>query len=403
MRTSALWQMEDYRWWFSAKALDESGNSIRQLALTLVAYAISGSATIAGLVGTVSLVMRFALALPGGLAVDRFDRRRLMQIKAGCSVLIWATFIALLATQTLTVALLLAIVSALSLLSGLTGGASDALLRSIVPKDQYAQARAINEGREAAIELGGPPLGGFLYSVASFLPFVVSLLGNLGMLIVTSKIKSSPAPAPRQEDTLLRRIAGGFTAVLGPINFRVIMLVVLIANIGFLLVQSGVTIALVAEGMNPVQVGLLGTAAASGVLLGAMWTPSMLSTIPTGQLVSGCFIAMTLCVIPMALTSNLIILAASMFASVMFAPAISAGLDGFIFSSLDEWVQGRAASVVQLIIGGPCALCPLLAGLIIENSGRAMLVLACVAIMALASLIAIVAKSVRTIPLPTQW
>ncbi len=55
----------------------------------LFAYDLSGSATAAGGLGTLSSAISYGLAMFGGVLVDSYDRRRLMAIRVSLSLLIW--------------------------------------------------------------------------------------------------------------------------------------------------------------------------------------------------------------------------------------------------------------------------------------------------------------------------
>jgi hypothetical protein len=55
----------------------------------------------------------------------------------------------------------------------LFSGAQSGALRAVVPARQLPTAVATRSGRQAAVQLAGPPLGGVLFSAARALPFLV--------------------------------------------------------------------------------------------------------------------------------------------------------------------------------------------------------------------------------------
>ena len=59
-------------------------------------------------------------------------------------------------------------------INGFLGSATDAMLRSIIDIRYYPKVRSLNEGRDATIAMAGSPIGGFLYSVAPWLPWAAS-------------------------------------------------------------------------------------------------------------------------------------------------------------------------------------------------------------------------------------
>lgn len=74
-RRSALHHNRDYLAWFLADTSSQLGRSIQAFAMLLIGYAVTGSVVQAGLVSTVSTVASLVLTLPGGVLVDRWDRR----------------------------------------------------------------------------------------------------------------------------------------------------------------------------------------------------------------------------------------------------------------------------------------------------------------------------------------
>ena len=73
-----LWRSRDYLLWFTGDTLADFGSSLRAFAMPLIAYAATGSLTTAGLVGTVGAVASTVMTVPGGVVVDRVDRKRLI-------------------------------------------------------------------------------------------------------------------------------------------------------------------------------------------------------------------------------------------------------------------------------------------------------------------------------------
>ena len=83
---------------------------------------------------------------------------------------------ALFAARMLTYPLLLVIATLGSAVSGFLGSATDAMLRSIIGVRDYSKALSLNRGRDATISIAGNPVGGFLYGVAPWLPFLVTVM-----------------------------------------------------------------------------------------------------------------------------------------------------------------------------------------------------------------------------------
>jgi len=82
-------------------------------------------------------------------------------------------------------------------LSGRRGGGEAGALKVLISKDQFPSAISAIEGRHAAADLAGGPLGAFLLGISLSLPFLfnaVSFLGSLlGILAIKGKSRSSAA------------------------------------------------------------------------------------------------------------------------------------------------------------------------------------------------------------------
>src|SRR5580692_4702511 len=67
-----------FRWLWIGQVVSDTGTEAALIAYPLLILALTHSAVIAGVVGTVRLVVQLVLGLPGGALSDRFDRRLTM-------------------------------------------------------------------------------------------------------------------------------------------------------------------------------------------------------------------------------------------------------------------------------------------------------------------------------------
>jgi hypothetical protein len=77
----------------------------------------------------------------------------------------------------------------------LFGPAQIGALRAVVPRRRLPAATAAQTGRQAAVQLAGPPLGGALFAAARALPFVVD-----GVSYAFSTLSLLAMRTPFQED-----------------------------------------------------------------------------------------------------------------------------------------------------------------------------------------------------------
>ncbi|QRV01537.1 MFS transporter [Arcanobacterium phocisimile] len=192
--TSSLWNRPDYRSWFLGDTAANFAGSIRMFALPFAVMALTGSAVRAGLIATMAQAIGIVCMIPGGIIIDRFDRRKLIYIFSILGITVWSLIAVLFATEKLTFPILVVLTSVGATNTGLFGSATDAVLRTIVRGEYLVKAQAANRGRDATVELAAPPLGAALYSFATWAPFASSVLGYLILGLCGGLIKSDLHP-----------------------------------------------------------------------------------------------------------------------------------------------------------------------------------------------------------------
>ena len=174
-----LWRNRDYLLLVSGQVISTAGSQFSLIAFPLLALFISGSPAQAGLISSMRLLPYFLLSLPAGALSDRWNRKRVMQIcDAGRAISLASIPIAFALGHLTLVQLYL-----VSLIEGTLFVFFDlaeiACLPRVVAREQIVAATAQNEmGRNLAFLLG-PALGGALYSLGKFLPFLLDACSYL--------------------------------------------------------------------------------------------------------------------------------------------------------------------------------------------------------------------------------
>mgnify|MGYP000635878028 FL=1 len=92
-KTKTFWHSSGYVSWFTADTASTVGLALRALSISLIGYAVSGSAIAAGWLGTLSMVAQQVAGMFGGTFVDRHDRKRLIIANSAAGVLAWGTWL----------------------------------------------------------------------------------------------------------------------------------------------------------------------------------------------------------------------------------------------------------------------------------------------------------------------
>src|SRR5919198_1438962 len=170
----------------TGQALSTVGSESATVAYSLLVLQLTHSPAKAGLTAFARLVPWVLFALPAGVAVDRWNRKRLMiasdVIRTGAVAALGATA----ATGHLTFALVPGVAFVEGGMYVLFNIAEVGVVRSVVPIRQLPRAFATEQARLSSVYLAGPPLGGFLFGLGRSLPFLfdaVSYAFSTGTLL----------------------------------------------------------------------------------------------------------------------------------------------------------------------------------------------------------------------------
>ncbi len=172
MTSAPLRRNRDFILLQTAALLSSAGSQMSAVAYPLLVLALTGSPGKAGLVAFVRLLAMAVLALPAGLAADRWGRRRLMLAAHAVRAVAIGTLAGLILLDEIVFWVIPVVAFVEGSGAAVFANAQAGALRAVVPKPQLPAAVSVVTGREAAISLGAPPLGGALFVVSRALPFV---------------------------------------------------------------------------------------------------------------------------------------------------------------------------------------------------------------------------------------
>ncbi|MGW3566323.1 MFS transporter [Streptomyces sp. NPDC000941] len=168
----SLWRNRDYLYWWSGNGLSTLGTSVSTLAFPLLMLYATGSATQAGTITVLHMLGKLGTLAVGGALADRVSRRAILCLVPLVEAVSMAAVALLVYRGDPPVLGLDALALVSGLAAGLKVGVSTPVLRRIVPKEQIATATAQGMGRDMVVQLVGAPLGGLLYSMARWIPFL---------------------------------------------------------------------------------------------------------------------------------------------------------------------------------------------------------------------------------------
>lgn len=402
----AFWKNPEYLSWFTADTASAVGLAIRTLALSLLGYSISGSLVSAGWLGTLSLMAQQSLSIFGGTYIDRHDRKKLVVFDALVGFSLWGTIAILGMVNHLSFAVLTVISVIASAINGFLGGATDAMLRSIIGVRNYPKARSINEGRDSTVNLAGSPLSGFLYSLLPMLPFFVASFMYAIAGIAAFGLKTDNQQI---EKTQVDKKSYGQDFLSGwkwSLKRKTVMLSVVAAslsNFGINGIQYAIQLNLTRMRINSTYIGLVSAGICLGMIVGSLIAGKISNTAPVGKSVCLAFAFISLMMIPMFVSGNyIVILICNSLIGVPF-PIINSLLIGFIFAKAPNQMQGRIGVTLTAPSQMASAFCSAIAGTLLTAIGFRATVMVFSSTFFLGTFIIFASRSIRQIPSSAQW
>lgn len=198
------------RFWF-ARLAGVSANQMLMVAVAWHMYDITSSAWDLGLVGLFQFVPALLLMLPAGHVADRFHRARIFAACLGLQGMVALVLIAATQYHLASRELMLGISILLGVARAFQMPAQQALVPQLVPQHLLQSAVALSSsGMQVAI-IGGPALGGLLYTTGATTVYVTcAVLLVLGaVLALTVRYPHQLAPL----NTTWQTVLAGFTFV----------------------------------------------------------------------------------------------------------------------------------------------------------------------------------------------
>lgn len=409
----SLWHIRNYKNWFISDTAEALAKNMRTFAIPLVAFEISQSESIAGILTAIEATLVMILTPIGGVLVDMLDRKKMMY-SLGCVGFVLSLITAFLLCIEPNVLVFSLLIILFGIFTGLLGGSNDAILKSLIPETLFPSAQAVRESREATLDLSGGVISGLLYNISNATIFVASSLSYLISAFATIPIKTASikhlkkVPAQKHSQTNLLRtflnhLREGWDWCSHKPTFLSAMLIGAFVNISFVMLLTGSRIMLVASGTSSVLIGLINTGMGISAFIGSIFAIQLVNRIRTGLLIVLCLAFTTLCYVPLLFQSSFPYLLIVTSLTGLPVPALNAALYGFLFGKTPDNMQGRASAVFETSVGLASAMTPALVGPILQLDNGFTLIILLTIIFSFLSVLTALCSKIRTIPHTTMW
>ncbi len=276
----------NYRLMWMGNLVSQSGDWMDQLAFNWLVLQLTGLPLDLGLVNFFRAVPILLFTLIGGAAADRFERRRLMMATQTFAMLLAFLLAILVSTDGINIWLIFAIAALRGTMTSFNMPARQSLTSDLVPREDLANAIALNSATMNFTMIVGPSMSGLLIvgiGVAGCFylngPSFLAVLWTLNAMTFPKKRPRSPTASVR------RSLAEAFAYIRSD---RTIFLLVMIATVPMFFGQPYMTMlaafAYDVLSVGPTGLGILTSVTGLGAVVGGLALASLGKSAPRGRI-----------------------------------------------------------------------------------------------------------------------
>lgn len=368
----------NYRLFFAGQFVSLTGTWMQSVAQAWLIYRLTGSAAQLGLVGFAGQIPVFALALIGGIAADKLNRRRILVATQIASMILALTLAVLTLAgqvrvwQIFVLAILLGVVNAFDL------PARQAFIVELVGRDDLPNAIALNSALVNGARIVGPSVAGILVAaVGEGWCFLINAVSYAGVITCLLLLRIAPRMRESNGVGALAHLAGGVTFAWRNRPVRAVLLLlglVSLAGSPYVVLMPIFADKILRGG--PSALGFLLGASGMGALAGALITASRRNQSGLGRRIALASGGFGMCLVLFSLSRSF------WLSVVLLLPAGCAWMlqltssNTYVQSVVPDHLRGRVMAVYSMMFIGMTPFGALLAGSLAERFGAPVTVLA---------------------------
>jgi MFS family permease len=368
----------NYRLYFAGQLVSLAGTWMQQIAMIWLAYRLTNSAAVLGMVGFASQIPILLFGPFAGVLTDRFDRRRIL-LATQCLAMLQAVALTWLAfAERATPESLMALAFVLGTINALDLPARQAFSAQLVERrEDLPNAVALNSMLMNGARFVGPALAGFaVAAIGEAWCFAINAASYLAVLLALLAIDAPPNAPHRTPAWRAFREGVGYAWSHADIRPRLLM----VAAVSFLVTPYAVLMPLFASeiyGGDARTYGLLIGCAGAGSLLAGLYLASRKDTarlprrIGTAVLASGAGLALFAANHVLALAFPIVM--AMGFAII----TVIAGSNTLIQVQVADAYRGRVMAIFSMAFLGIAPLGSLAVGHVAQWAGVQPTLIAC--------------------------
>ncbi len=398
---SRVWANRDFRTLLVGETVSEFGNTVGSFGLPLAVLFATDSAFASGAVVAAGAVGSIGFSLIGGALADGHSRRAMMLWTSAGRALAWLGLAAIVTVNGVHVAWAMLIALVGGACASLYGAAQAGALRTMLAPPDYPRAVATIEGRNAAVDLVGAPLGGILLGLGVAVPLIANAASFAVSALAISSLRTPlGAPGGRPAVAFWEEVRRGYSYVWSRLPYRIITLASAASNFGVNAFLFALVLVLQAAHHPPWQIGLVQTGIALSILGGAFLSGPLMDRLRIATTVRSAAVLRVAALVGVAVSWEAVPIAVGLLtAGFVLTAASNTAERTYMALTTGHEQQGRVASFEQFVGQGFLPLAPLCAGALVEIWAPTVVLttLSCVA--AVGALVLVSSAEVGALPL----
>ena len=202
----------NYALFFAGQSTSQIGTWMQRTAVSWVIYSITHSASMLGLAVFAQQFPSFLFSLLGGIASDRYDRRKILLITQTASLLQSVLLAILTFTNHYVIWEIMALSVVLGIVNAFDTPARQPMVHDLVNnKEDTTNALALNSAMVNIARLVGPALSGIvLQSFGAHTCFILNAVSFLAVLASLLLLKLPPFTPPAAKKKVMAELSEGF-------------------------------------------------------------------------------------------------------------------------------------------------------------------------------------------------
>jgi predicted MFS family arabinose efflux permease len=261
-----------FRWLLASVTITNIGDGVVLSAGPLLVASLTRDPFLVSLAVLMENLPMLLFALIGGVAADRWDRRRMVIVANLGRAFVLAVLVMTITGGTATIAIVLVALFVLGTAEVFSDSSSSTFIPNLVARDDLGVANARTQGAFLLTnQLVFPPVGAFLFAVGPAIPFATNALCYLLGAVLISRVVIGWRATRTQPSSVRADLVEGLRWLAHHAPMRTLALTIFAFNVTFG-AAWGVLVLYAQEqlGMGEVGFGLLTTAMAIGGVVGTV-------------------------------------------------------------------------------------------------------------------------------------